>query len=402
MSPAVRPGALIEDEEGVAAVAAAVAEAGSAAVDLEFMTEGFYIPELSLVQVAWGAVENPTAVAIDPLAVSPAPLVEALARPDVEVILHAAQADLALLAERYDLRLDGLIDTQIAAAFVGMGEQISYSGLIERLLDIQLDKGAQFTEWSRRPLSDDQLDYALDDVRYLPAAWQRLRRRLEGRGRLEWVAEECQRLAEAWAERTPPEEVYTRVRGWNQLRAPSLGALRALAAWRERESLRVNRPPTRLMHDRTLLEICRRPPRTLRALRDVRGLGEAIAQRYGEEILDQIERGAKDPPPLPPRPEQVPRVGQAWPAILGGIVQTRAREARIAARFIATRRDLEEVIAWWLTGDRSQEPDLPLLGGWRRGVAGDDILDWLSGRTTIAVDGESESGVRIVEHQTPD
>ena len=398
MSARVRSGALIEDAPTVEAVASAVAAAGSAAVDLEFMTEGYYIPELSLVQVAWGDIDGPIAVAIDPLAVSPAPLVEALARPEVEVILHAAQADLALLATRFDLRLDGLIDTQIAAAFVGMGEQISYSGMIERLLDVELDKGAQFTEWSRRPLSSDQLEYALDDVRYLPSAWRKLRARLEGRGRLDWVAEECQRLADTWAERIPPEEIYRRVRGWNQLRAASLGALRALAAWRERESLRVNRPPSRLMHDRTLLEICRRPPQTMQALRDVRGLAGGVVQRHGEEILDEVAHGALEPPSLPPRPDQVPRIGQAWPAVLGGIVQTRAREARIAARFIATRSDLEDVIAWWLTGDRDQEPELPLLGGWRRGVAGDDILDWLSGRTTIAVDGESESGVRIVEH----
>lgn len=398
MSARVRSGALIEDAPTVEAVASAVAAAGSAAVDLEFMTEGYYIPELSLVQVAWGDIDDPIAVAIDPLAVSPAPLVEALARPEVEVILHAAQADLALLATRFNLRLDGLIDTQIAAAFVGMGEQISYSGMIERLLDVELDKGAQFTEWSRRPLSSDQLEYALDDVRYLPSAWRKLRGRLEGRGRLDWVAEECRRLADTWAERIPPEEIYRRVRGWNQLRAASLGALRALAAWRERESLRVNRPPSRLMHDRTLLEICRRPPQTIEALRDVRGLAGGVVQRYGEEILDEVARGALEPPSLPPRPDQVPRIGQAWPAVLGGIVQTRAREARIAARFIATRSDLEDVIAWWLTGDRDQEPELPLLGGWRRGVAGDDILDWLSGRTTIAVDGESESGVRIVEH----
>ena len=398
MSARVRSGALIEDAPTVEAVASAVAAAGFAAVDLEFMTEGYYIPELSLVQVAWGDIDDPIAVAIDPLAVSAAPLVEALARPEVEVILHAAQADLALLATHFDVRLDGLIDTQIAAAFVGMGEQISYSGMIERLLDVELDKGAQFTEWSRRPLSSDQLEYALDDVRYLPAAWRKLRARLEGRGRLDWVAEECNRLADTWAERIPPEEIYRRVRGWNQLRAASLGALRALAAWRERESLRVNRPPSRLMHDRTLLEICRRPPKTTQALRDVRGLAGGVVQRYGEEILDEIASGALEPPSPPPRPDQVPRIGQAWPAVLGGIVQTRAREARIAARFIATRSDLEDVIAWWLTGDRDQEPELPLLGGWRRGVAGDDILDWLSGRTTIAVDGESESGVRIVEH----
>jgi ribonuclease D len=399
MSTRVRSGALIEDAPTVEAVADAVADAGSAAVDLEFMTEGFYIPELSLVQVAWGDIEDPVVVAIDPLAVSPEPVIEVLADPEVEVIVHAAQADLALLSARFDLRLDGLIDTQIAAAFVGMGEQISYGAMIERVLDLQLDKGAQFTEWSRRPLSDDQLSYALDDVRHLPAAWERLRTRLDGRGRLEWVAEECQRLASTWAERTPPDEIYRRVRGWNQLRPASLGALRALAAWRERESLRVNRPPSRLMHDRTLLEVCRRPPRTTSDLREVRGLGAGVVQRYGEEMLDELERGAQDPPPLPPRPEHTPRIGQAWPAVLGGIVQTRAREERIAARFIATRSDLEEVISWWLTGDRDEEPELPLLGGWRRGVAGDDILDWLAGRTTIAVDGASESGVRIVVHE---
>src|SRR5690606_35823929 len=151
---------------------------------------------------------------------------------------------------------------------------------------ITLDKAAQFTEWSRRPLSDEQLRYALDDVRYLPGAWKTLRHDLEERGRLRWVAEECDWLAASWAERTPPDEMYRRVRGWNGLRRRSLGALRAVAAWREREALRANRPPSWIMNDRSILELCRRPPADENEMRQVRGLGEGTVQRYGRAILD--------------------------------------------------------------------------------------------------------------------
>ncbi|MBM4410573.1 MAG: hypothetical protein FJ037_04485 [Chloroflexi bacterium] len=387
--------ALVTDLSEVAEIAREIRAAGWLALDLEFMTEGRYIPELSLVQVGWGDIEVPHVAAVDPLKVDVQPIVDLLGDPEIEVIIHSAQADLALIGGQFGVRGRAVFDTQIAGAFLGWGEQIGYGALVERLCGVHLDKGAQFTEWSRRPLSEEQIRYALDDVRYLPLAWRTLRQELEERGRFDWVEQECDALAEQWAERTPPEEMYRRVRGWNGLKRRSLGALRAVAAWRETESRRANRPPSWLMNDRTLLELCRRPPQVASELAGVRGLGEGTAQRYGRAIIEAIERGVEDQPEMDETPPHLPNLGQAWPAVLSGILQARCRESDIAARFVATRRDIDDVIAWWLVGDRTNEPDLPLLQGWRRSLAGQDVLDWLAGETAVVVDPHTEAGLRI-------
>jgi ribonuclease D len=386
---------LITDPQDVAEIVRAVKAAGTFALDLEFMTESRYVAELSLVQIAWGNPDAPEVHAIDPLRVDTRPIAELVEDPEVETVIHSAQADLALLGSAFGVRGHDVIDTQIGAAFLGLGDQIGYAALVERMAGIHIDKGSQFTEWSRRPLTDDQVRYALDDVRYLLDAWVQLRADLEAKGRLRWVMEECERLAGTWATRIPPEEMYRRIRGWNSLRSRNQGALRALAAWREEEALRANRPPSWLMNDRTMLEIARRPPRDLSELRAVRGLGEGTAHRYGREILDAVEQGLQHPIPVEASPPRVPNLGQSWPAILTGIVQARCREASIAPRFVATRRDIDELIAWWLVGDRSQEPDLPLLRGWRRELAGNDLLGWLEGKTSVVVDPDSEAGLTI-------
>ncbi|MEX2446276.1 MAG: ribonuclease D [Dehalococcoidia bacterium] len=387
-SPVVDP-AEVDD------IAAEAQRHGWFALDLEFMTEGRYVADLSLVQVAWGDIDHPSVAAIDPLEVDARPLIELAGDDRTDVILHSAQADLALIGLGFGIRAHRVFDTQIAAAFLGLGEQIGYGALVEQMTGVHLDKGSQYTEWSRRPLSPDQLRYALDDVRYLPQVWRALRASLEERGRLAWVDDECDRLAETWSERTPPEEMYHRVRGWNSLKRRSQGALRAVAAWREQEALRSNRPPSWIMNDRSLLELARRPPRDLGELAAVRGLGEGVAQRYGRAILEAVARGMDDPPPAEAQPPRIPNLGQAWPAILSGIVQVRCHEAEIAPRFVATRRDIDELIAWWLTGDREHEPPLAVLSGWRRDLVGRDLVAWLRGETTVAVDQTTEAGVRI-------
>jgi ribonuclease D len=387
----------VTDQARVAEIAAAIEAAGEFALDLEFMTDGRYVAELSLVQVGWGDADDPQVAAIDPLGVDPQPVLQLVGAESIQTVLHSGQADLALIGQQFGIRARHVFDTQIAAAFVGMGDQVGYAPLVERVCDVRLDKSAQFTEWSRRPLSEDQVHYALDDVRYLPRVWRTLHAELRERGRLAWVAEESDRLAETWAERVPPEQMYRKVRGWNGLRRRSQGALRAVAAWREREALRANRPPSWIMNDRTMLELCRKPPVDEAAMHEVRGLGEGTIQRYGRPILAAIAEGVDDPPPAEPKRAAVPPYGRAWPAILSGIVQAGCREANIAARFVATRSDIDTLVAWWLTGDQNEEPDLSLLRGWRRELAGGAMLDWLRGKTTLAVDPGSEAGIRIVE-----
>ena len=166
----------------VAEVAAAVRRAGRLYFDLEFVSDGRYVPELALIQVAWGDPEHPQVVAVDPLAVDPAPLVALVADPAVETVLHAGQGDLSLLATRAGVEGRAIVDTQLAAALLGLGDQLGYAALVELLLGVVLDKSHQFTAWTRRPLDPEQLRYALDDVRYLPAVWAELAARLEARG----------------------------------------------------------------------------------------------------------------------------------------------------------------------------------------------------------------------------
>ncbi len=391
------PPASVTRDSDVARIAEAIREAGAFALDLEFMSEERYVPALALVQVGWWADGLAVAAAIDPLAVDASPIADVVADPSIVTILHSGQADLALMRAHYGVAGAAVVDTQVAAAFLGMGEQIGYAPFVQRTLGVEVDKGGQFTEWLRRPLSSEQLRYALDDVLHLLPAWEDVRAELQTRGRLEWVLEESERLARMWSERPAPEQMYRRVSGWAGLRPRQQGALRSVAAWREREALALNRPPSRLIAERTLLELARRPPRTVEALRDVRGLSEGIARRYGRDIIEALEAGEQRPLESSDGPKPLPSAAQAWVGVMGGLVQAHCRDADIAARFVASRADLEAVALWWCEGDRSVLPDTPVLHGWRRALVGEVLLDWLRGSLGLVADSESPFGFRLVE-----
>jgi len=389
------PDRLVTDTASVETLAQTLRDAGLFAIDLEFVSEARYVPELCLVQVAWGDPESPQVAAIDPLGADPRPVVELVGDSGVDAVFHAAQADLALLAQRFDVAAQSVYDSQIAAAFLGLGDQVGYANLMESLLGVALDKGAQFTDWCRRPLSDEQLRYAFDDVRYLLRAWPELRRRLEETGRLPWVVEETVCLAENAATRTPPEEMYRRVKTWARLHGKSLGALQALAAWRERTALADNRPPSWIIQDRSMIEVARRAPSSPRDLHGIRGIKEGTVHHHGRAILAAVREGLSKPPPREPRGRPLPDAARAWSVLLSGLVNARAREAGIAPRFVGTRSDVEELVRWWVEGDRAAEPDLPLLRGWRRELAGEALLAWLSGETAIEIDEASDAGIRL-------
>jgi ribonuclease D len=388
---------LVTDSEVVHEIAHQLRLVGSFALDLEFMSEERYVPELALVQVAWQSEAGPLAAALDPLAVDVRPIVELVEDPSITTILHSGQADLSLLAARFGVAGQRIVDTQVAAAFLGMGEQIGYAPFVQRTLGLAVDKGGQFTEWLRRPLSDDQLRYALDDVLHLLPAWIAVERELRDRGRLAWVTEECARFAAGWSERIPPESMYRRVSGWATLRPRQQGALRGIAAWREREALAQNRPPSRFIADRTMLELARRPPRSPEGLRDVRGMSDGVARRYGGAIIEALQQGEQDPPAVELLPKPLPPAAQAWAGVLGGLVQAHCRDADIAARFVASRSDLEAVALWWFDGDREVPPEVPLLHGWRRDLAGEVVLRWLQGSMALLADADSPFGFRLVD-----
>ncbi|HLE84387.1 MAG TPA: HRDC domain-containing protein [Thermoanaerobaculia bacterium] len=391
------PEQILTDDGRIRELGEALRRAGAFVIDLEFVSESRYVPEICLVQVAWGDPQAPELAALDPLAADPRPVLELVADPGVETVFHAAQGDLALLARRFGLAGRNVYDTQIAAAFLGLGDQIGYGGLVASLLGVELDKGAQFTDWCRRPLSAEQLRYAFDDVRYLAALWPLLRLRLEEAGRLGWVEVETERLAAAAATRPAPEAMFRRVKGWGALRGQALGALQALAAWREETALAGNKPPSWILQDRSLLEIARRAPAHERELAAIRGVKEGTIHLHGREILAAVRDGARRRPEAGPRERPLPDKARGWSVLLAGLVSARAKETGVAQRFLATRDDIEALVRWWLEGDRGREPDLPVLAGWRRELAGETLLAWLSGETTIAIDEASEAGIRLAE-----
>jgi len=381
------PGPLLTRTSDIQDVAEAIRQQGTCAFDLEFVSESRYVPVLGLVQVAWGDPESPEVAAADPLAAEVEPLVELVAAPEVEVAIHAAQGDLSLLADRFGVEGRAVVDTQVAAAFLGLGDQVGYTALVEETVGVELDKGAQFTDWLRRPLSERQLRYALDDARHLLPAWNELAWRLEARGRLEWVRQESERLAREAAERPEPKQMYQRIGGWQRLDPRQLGALRALAAWREEEALASNTPPSWLLTNRAVLELARRPPKGRKDLARTKGVKGDTARQHGREILEVLARGAEEPLEARRPPAKLSGEDKSRAKAISQLIRERCREVDVAPRFVGTRADAEALVRWWTNGDRQDEPDLPLLSGWRRELVGEEALAALRYDSPSNLDG---------------
>lgn len=394
---------LVTDSAEVEEIARAIADAGRFAFDLEFVSEGRYVPDLALVQVAWGSADEPRVALIDSLEVDLRPVLDLIADDGTETIAHAAKQDLGLLAARFRVTARRFWDTQIASAFVGIGEQIGYAKLASHFAGVRLDKRSQYTKWLRRPLSDEQLSYAANDVRYLLLAWRELEGLLEERGRLSWVREESDRMARAAAYLPADEDVYVEVRGWARLEPEALGALRSLAAWRQATARSRNLPLSWVLPDGAMVEICRTRPEELRDLKKVRGVGDGTLRRNGQAILDAVRRGAATPltPPKRSRKRGLSSRAQAWAGVIHQLVLARCAEAGVAPRFVGTRADAEALAEWFESGDRGRLPDLQLLQGWRRELAGEAALGWLEGRTAVAVASEGDAGLTTVEIDGP-
>jgi ribonuclease D len=362
------------------------------ALDTEFVGEDSFVPRLELIQIA----TEQTAAVIDFPAVQSNGVLETfwqiVCDPAVEKVVHAGRQDLDLFAVHAGQIPKPFFDTQIAAAMVGFGPQVAYANLVQRVHGKRLDKAHTFTNWSARPLSREQLAYALEDVTFLLAIHDHLHGRLSKLGRLQWAHEEFARLESVVGEtRREPQERYQRIRGWDQLKPKSAAVLRALAAWREGEAKRRNVPRNRVVRDEVLLQLARHPPRQMDELRNVRGLHSSEADRNGEILLATI-RGVLALPPSAwpvlskerkPEPESTGLV-----ELLQAIVKACALKAEIAPTLLATTADLQTLVE--AKTDRSVL-DLPLLRGWRRMLVGNVLLDALEGRLTITVDPNTQT-----------
>lgn len=380
----------VTDQSALDALCLVLRQSPRLALDTEFVGEDTFIPRLELIQVATAA----TAAVIDFPAVQASGSLDAfwelVCDPKIEKIVHAGRQDLDLFATHAGQIPKPFFDTQIAAAMVGYGAQVAYANLVQRLHGTKLEKAHTFTNWSARPLSDDQIAYALEDVEFLLPIHTHLLDRLNSLGRAEWVSEEFARLESAVGEKSrEPQERYQRIRGWDTLKPKGAVVLRELAAWREAEARRRNVPRGRVMRDEVLLQLARHPPKSVHEFRGLRGVHSSEVDRHGEQLLGTITSALALPPSAWP---EVPRERKPDPEstgiveLLQAVLKARAAEEGIAPTMLATSADLQTLVE---AKQNRATLDVPILRGWRRQLVGDLLLQVLDGAVTITVDRTS-------------
>lgn len=383
-SARVRP-RWIDDAAGLESLVAELEGQAVYGLDTEFHRERTYFPHLALVQIVW-----PGGIAVvDPIAVDVAPLGRVLDGPGL-LVCHAAEQDLEVLQRACATVPRRLYDTQIAAAFLGLGFA-SLGRLVTALTGATLAKGDRLTDWTRRPLDESQISYAAADVEHLLELHRVLRERATAAGTLGWIEEECEQLRTRAAEVPQAETAWWRIKGSRSLRGKARGVAQEVAAWRERAAMARDIPPRFILPDLALAGIVQRPPRSRDELSSVRGLEPRhVRGHVGDELMRAIERGlALDATglKLPPRGEPVDEdVGPSVALGLALVAQI-AGQRRIEPSLLATRADVQSLAL----GRRSGR----LSSGWRADLAGDSLRRLFAGEAALTGDGDG--GVRFVD-----
>ena len=362
-----------------------LATADLIAFDTEFVSEDTFYPQLCLVQVA----TTKETVAIDAVALPDvAPLWDVLANGDHTTIVHAGREELRFSLRATETIPARLFDTQIAGGLVGTDFPASYGSLVSRFLRHRPDKGETRTDWRRRPLTDAQIRYALDDVRHLIPLYTTLSRRLEAMGRSEWLLSEMADWTEEirTAENRPR---WRRVSGVGGLPAKSMPIVRELWFWRQEEAKVRDIPPRRVLRDDLIIEIAKRRSADPERIRTIRGLYRGTVRRYLDDLASCVERGLSAPRESSKRdssrdtPSQLSLLGQFLTPALTSI----CRKESLAASLVGTASDVRDLIAYRLEFPRSDEHSLPILAsGWRAKVIGQLIEELLAGRTSIRIE----------------
>jgi ribonuclease D len=370
---------LITTTEDLAEACARLRGAPFIAIDTEFMREQTFWPRLCLIQIAAGETE----LLIDSLApgLDLAPFFELMVSERVLKVFHSARQDIEIVHHLAGVIPHPIFDTQVAAMVCGFGEAVSYAMLVKRLLNRNLDKTSRFTDWSRRPLSERQLTYALGDVTYLRDLYPKLKAQLDKSERATWLNEEMGVLTDPATYELHPEHAWKRLK--MRTKTPkSLAVLMELAAWREREAQTQNVPRARILKDEALYDIASQAPRTIDDLGSLRSLHNGFARSMrGRAVLEAVGRGLeRDPKSIPPieRGEPMPPEAQAVVDLLRVLLKARAGSHGVAPKLIATSDELEEIA-------RSDGADAPVLRGWRKKLFGDDALALKRGELALVI-----------------
>ncbi len=370
---------LITTTADLAAVCERMSRHTFVTVDTEFLRETTYYPLLCVAQIA----TSDEAVVIDALAqdISLTPFFELMANESVLKVFHAARQDIEIVWHQAKLIPRPVFDTQVAAMVLGYGDSISYDQLVQRITGDAIDKSNRFTDWSRRPLSAAQVNYAISDVTHLRQVFLSLSEDLRKRGRSDWVGEEMEVLTSPNTYRSEPETAWERLK--TRVRKPKeLSVLMEVAAWREREAQSRDVPRGRVLKDEAIGDIATHAPTSMEKLASLRSLPRGFERsKWGSEIVEAVKRGlARDPAQLPKLEKPRPGVnGSATVELLKVLLRMVSEQHGVAAKVIATVEDLERIAL----DDRA---DVPALHGWRREMFGEQAIALKRGRLALAVD----------------
>jgi ribonuclease D len=357
-------------------------------VDTEFMRETTYWPDLCLIQVAGSQLNG----LIDPLAegLDLRPFFDLMNNPSILKVFHAARQDIEIMVHRAGIVPHPVFDTQIAAMVCGFGDQVGYEAIVRRLAKEQIDKSSRFTDWSRRPLSEKQLHYALSDVTHLRVVYEKLKLELDRNGREPWLAEEMTILTNPATYRTEPGDAWKRIKV-RLKNKKQLAVLMTVSAWREREAQEKNVPRSRIIKDDAVAEIAIQAPQTREALGQLRALPRGISNsRVGEAILKTVKDGlaleSKSLPHLDSGRDEVSEQAQAAAEIIKLALKVVCEKEGLAPKLVANTSDIEAIA-------ENDEADVPLMHGWRREVFGNVALALKRGEAMI---GFQRGRVRII------
>ncbi len=381
---------LITTTEALAAVCQRLATHPFVTVDTEFLRETTFWPKLCVIQIASEA----EAVAVDALApdLDLTPFFDLMRNPDVVKVFHAARQDVEIIWHLGGFVPAPLFDTQVAAMVCGFGDQVSYEQLAGSLAGAKIDKSSRFTDWSRRPLTDAQLEYAIADVTHLRTVYTKLLARLEKNNRLSWLDEEMAILTSPETYRQHPDRAWERLR--TRIRKPrDLSVLIEIATWREREAQSRDVPRSRVLKDEAIGEIALAAPRTPEDLGRLRTIPQGFERsKTGAEILAAVERAlTRDPATLPALNQERPNNNSgATVQLLKVLLQAVSEKKAVASKIIATVDDLEAIA-------NDHTADLPVLKGWRRELFGEQAIALKEGRLALGVEKGRVTTVSVAE-----
>ena len=380
----------IATQENLAAFVERARSSSVLAIDTEFLREKTYYAKLCLLQMA----TDDEVVIVDPFEMDDLSVLAPLLTDErIVKLFHAAGQDLEIILCEVGVLPRPVFDTQIAAALLGHTQQIGYAALVHAECGVSLKKIDSFTDWSRRPLSASQRDYAADDVVYLPRLYAGMRAALEEKGRLHWLDHDFEELSDPARYEANERERFRRLKRVSQLSRRQLSAAREVAAWRELEAQRRDVPRKWVVTDEQIVEACKREARTIDELFMVRGLSDRLSTKDARAVVSLISSALSAPPDTWP---ELDRCGKSEPNVdaeldlMSALVRLRAKENGIAFPTLASHDDLARVARGYREG-------VDLLRGWRRAIVGEELLELLDGRLALSLDG----GLKVERREGP-